>query len=187
MATITAVTNTGSSPLNLLDPSTWEGGAVPGAGDIAVFPHRVNTTYYYGPIDTLNETETTYNTLAFQPTSLAINNKQGMDLEWTGSTWPDGKPVIIRVSSTTANSSKFTTPDSGSFFMFGDPWRDMTNNLLKIDYKDKDSNEFISCSIDHSYISWSMQTNTQRVTEKYPGDPDGFSTVITPRYNATWV
>ena len=52
----------------------------------------------------------------------------------------NGKPVIIRVASTTANSSHFTTPDSGSFFIFGDPFRDMVNNLIKIDYKDKDSN-----------------------------------------------
>ncbi len=188
MATITAVTNTGSSPLNVLDPNTWEGGAVPGTGDIARFPHRVVTAYYYGPLDTINETETTYQTNALQPYSPANFNKQGVDLDWTGSTWPNGKPVIIRVASTTANSSYFTSPDSGSIFMYGDPWRDFTNNLVKIDYKEKDSNEFISCSIDHSYISMSNSTvNSQEVHEKYPGDPDGFSSLFQSRYNTTYV
>ena len=188
MATYTAVTNTGSSPLNVLDPNTWEGGVVPGAGDNAIFPHRVSTAYYYGPLDTINETETTYRNNALQPYSPASLNKQGVDLDWTGSTWPNGKPVIIRVASTTANSSHFTTPDSGSFFIFGDPFRDMVNNLIKIDYKDKDSNEFISCSIDHSYISWSNSTiNSQEVNEKYPGDPDGFSALISSRYNSTYI
>ena len=64
----------------------------------------------------------------------------------------------------------------------------MVNNLIKIDYKDKDSNEFISCSIDHSYISWSNSTiNSQEVNEKYPGDPDGFSALISSRYNSTYI
>jgi hypothetical protein len=37
MATITAITSSGT-PLNVLDPSTWVGGVVPGPGDTAKFP-----------------------------------------------------------------------------------------------------------------------------------------------------
>ena len=39
MALITAITTSGV-PLNVLNPSTWVGGVVPGVSDIAVFPHH---------------------------------------------------------------------------------------------------------------------------------------------------
>ena len=46
MATITAVTSSVQGErLNVLDPTTWVGGVVPGPGDTAVLPHTPTTNY----------------------------------------------------------------------------------------------------------------------------------------------
>ncbi len=168
MATITAVTSSVMGEyLNVLDPTTWVGGVVPGPGDTAVFPARVYTFYR----NTSNNTDTHYN---FPHPLLR---------PWTGSNYAkmntNGDIVSRQVQfylSSMSTLGLVPTGDtlSGSVYCTLYPYYNPTN-LIKIDFTGSNGTTLLyTCSIDTSYRDW--KSEAYQISSGSPMDhdhPDG--------------
>ena len=152
MATITAISSSvQGQPLNLLDPNTWVGGAVPGPGDTAVLPHTVQLSKYRSQGST---------------TTTSIYYVHPIVGPWSGSTITKNgveSPVHIQVFSMADVDLSNDPANSGSIYTILTSKTNM-DQLVKIDYESRGTSGatyFYSCSIDHSYRRWGSSLHSE--------------------------
>ena len=149
MATITAISSSiQDEPLNLLDPATWVGGAVPGPGDTAVLPHTVQFSKYRN-----QGSETLTSAYYVHP---LVGPWSGSQITKGGVTH-DVHIQAFSMADLDFDSSINDPNNSGSFYAklygIGNPAA-----IVKIDYKTRGTTGatyFYSCSVDQSYRPWS--------------------------------
>ena len=182
MATITAVTSSVMGEyLNVLDPTTWVGGVVPGEGDTAVFPAKP-FAYYRNSGDSTAP----YN----------YNYLHPLLTPWTGSNMikKDGAGDYItdevKILWTTLSSIKLPNIYSGSYYVTMWPYIS-PDNMIKINFSGSNGSTLAYHNeIDESYRKWISKKPYQEISGS-PMDhdhPDGLAPAIGSfYYNANHV